>query len=105
MSLNSFAGPLCARSLLPFAERAFLSRFCIEHRSVWINVLTGVEPGSSKLRCGSARVQTDARAQKLLRIDGFAVDAGFIMQMRTGGATGRSDFADHLADLHVLADL
>src|SRR5947207_917065 len=52
-----------------------------------------------------ARAQSDARAQKFLRIDGVAVDAGFVIQMRTGGAAGRADLADHLADLHDIADL
>src|SRR5204863_5083698 len=46
-----------------------------------------------------------ARAQKLLRIDGIAINAGFVVQMRARRATGRADRADHLADLDDLADL
>ena len=53
----------------------------------------------------SARAQSDARAQKFLRVDGVAVDPGFIMQMRPGGAAGRSNGADQLTDLHDVADL
>src|SRR5207248_5761281 len=44
-----------------------------------------------------ARAEPDARAQKLLRVDGIAVDARFVMQMRAGGATGGADGADHLS--------
>src|SRR3954452_20369524 len=51
------------------------------------------------------RTQPDACAQKLLRVDGVAVDPGFIMQMRTRGAAGRADGADHLADPDDIADL
>src|SRR4051794_1717596 len=52
-----------------------------------------------------ARAQPDPCAQKLLRIDCVAVDPGFIMQMRAGGAAGRADRADHLADPDDVADL
>src|SRR5882757_9866062 len=52
-----------------------------------------------------ARAEPDTGAQKLLRIDRVAVDSRFIMQMRTGGAAGGADRADHLADLDEVADL
>src|SRR5947207_2833106 len=51
-----------------------------------------------------ARAEPDARAQKLLRVDGIAVDARFVMQMRAGGATGGADGADHLSDLDDIAN-
>src|ERR1700741_4638379 len=51
------------------------------------------------------RTQPHTGAQELLRIDRFAVDPGLIVQMRTGGAAGRTDRADHLSDLDLLADL
>src|SRR6516225_6649243 len=43
--------------------------------------------------------------QELLWIDRIAVDAGLIVQVRAGGAAGRTDLADHLADLDALSDL
>src|SRR5215475_5803442 len=46
-----------------------------------------------------------ARMQELLRVDGIAVDAGFIVQGRAGRTTGRADLADDLADLDALSDL
>src|SRR5262249_5670054 len=49
--------------------------------------------------------QPHAGAQEALRIDRLAIDAGFVMQMRPGGAAGRSELADHLAEAHGLADL
>src|SRR5262249_1121340 len=52
-----------------------------------------------------ARAQAHAGAEEFLRIDRFAVDAGFIVESRPGRASRRSDFADHLADLPDLADL
>src|ERR1700704_242536 len=64
-----------------------------------------LQPVSCWRQNALARAQPHARAQKLLRIDRFAVGPGFIMQMRAGGAAGRADFADHLADLDGLADL
>jgi hypothetical protein len=49
-------------------------------------------PGDEIVRLGRsrdlARAQPHAGAQKLLRIDSFAVDPGFVMQMRAGGAAG-----------------
>ena len=51
-----------------------------------------------------SRAEPDAGAQELLRVDGFAVDPGFIVQMRAGGAAGGADGADHLADLDDVAD-
>jgi hypothetical protein len=36
----------------------------------------------------STRTQANAGAEEFLRVDGFAVDAGFVMQMRSGRATG-----------------
>src|SRR6478609_9364636 len=52
-----------------------------------------------------SRAEANACAQEFLGIDGFAVDPRFIVQMRSGGAAGRADFTDHLADLHAIADL
>src|ERR1700712_429113 len=52
-----------------------------------------------------ARAEPHAGTQELLRIDRIAVDPGFIMQMRAGGAAGRTDRADHLSDLDDIADL
>src|SRR4051794_13038474 len=49
--------------------------------------------------------EPQARAQEFLRIDRFAIDAGFVVQMRSGRAAGRADPADGLADLDLLADL
>src|SRR5262249_40116751 len=63
---------------------------------------------SSGLRssCESKRpAQPHTRAQKLLRIDGVAIDARLVVQMRSGGAAGRADAADDLADLDALPDL
>src|SRR5437764_848669 len=51
------------------------------------------------------RAEPHAGAQKFLRVDRVAVDPRFIMQMRAGGAAGRADRADHLADLDGVADL
>src|SRR5258706_542303 len=53
----------------------------------------------------SARAQAHAGAQEFLRTDRFAVDPGFVVQMRTGRPAGRSDCADDLADLEQIADL
>src|SRR5215467_5178023 len=52
-----------------------------------------------------ARAQPHAGTQEFLRIDGFAVDPRFIMQMRSGGAAGRANLADHLSDPDGIADL
>src|SRR5690606_14654154 len=49
--------------------------------------------------------ELDAGAQKTLRIDRIAIDAGFVMQMRPGGAAGGADVANGLADADALADL
>src|SRR6185437_4249505 len=53
----------------------------------------------------SARAQPHAGTQKFLRIDGFAVDPGFVVEVRSGRASGRSDRSDHLADPDGIADL
>src|SRR6266702_400941 len=45
-----------------------------------------------------------ARVQKFLRVDRLAVDAGLVMQVRTGRAAGGADLAQHLADRHRLPD-
>src|SRR5262249_36096040 len=44
-------------------------------------------------------------AQKSLRVDRLAIDAGLVVQMRPGGAAGRANLADDLAAVHRLADL
>ena len=49
--------------------------------------------------------QPHPRARKLLRIDRLAVDARFVVQVRTGGAAGRAGLADDLSDAHRLPDL
>src|SRR6266478_2734464 len=38
-----------------------------------------------------------ARVQKFLRVDRLALDAGLVMQVRTGRAAGGADLAQHLA--------
>src|SRR6185437_11194206 len=62
-------------------------------------------PRREPLRALSACAEAYAGAQEFLGIDGFTVDPRFIMQMRSGGAARRADFADHLADLDHVADL
>src|SRR6202041_3947306 len=52
-----------------------------------------------------ARTQPHAGAQEFLRVDRFAVDPGFVMQMRTGRSAGRPDRTDHLSNLDLVADL
>src|SRR5262245_49416638 len=52
---------------------------------------------------GSEAAEPDGGAQEFLRVDRVAVDAGLVVQMRAGGAPGRADLADDLADAHVLA--
>src|SRR6202035_1340311 len=51
-----------------------------------------------------AAEQRGAGFQKFLRIDRFAVDAGLVMQMRAGGASGRGQAGDHLADADALSE-
>src|ERR1700721_41784 len=53
----------------------------------------------------SACGQPHACAQEFLRVDRFAVDPGFVMQMRTGRSAGRPDRTDHLSNLDLVADL
>src|SRR5512135_1926737 len=53
---------------------------------------------------GSNAAEPQARAQELLRIDRFAVDAGLIVQMRAGRTACRANLADDLADADLLAD-
>src|SRR6266403_515293 len=52
----------------------------------------------------SAGAQAHAGAQEFLRVDRFAVDPGFVVQMRTRRSAGRAHGADHLADLDLIAD-
>src|SRR5262249_16821067 len=52
-----------------------------------------------------AGAEPDACAQEFLRIDSIAIDAGFVMQMRTCRAPGGAACADHLADPDDIADL
>src|SRR5438309_7314803 len=52
----------------------------------------------------SHRPELHAGAEEFLRIDGVAVDAGLVVQMRAGRAAGGADLADHLAGPHALAD-
>ena len=42
--------------------------------------------------------EPQAGAQEFLRVDGFAVDARLVVQMRSGRAAGRAEPADLLAD-------
>src|SRR4029077_137605 len=46
-----------------------------------------------------------AGIEKSLRINGFAFDANFIMQMRSGRTAGRAEFADGLAAAYRIADI
>src|SRR3954469_10580234 len=61
-----------------------------------------LRPWAARLLAGT---QPHACPQKFLRIDGVAIDAGFVVQMRTCGAAGRTDGADYLTDFDDLADL
>src|SRR5215510_13248617 len=58
--------------------------------------------GEERIR-GSEAAEPDGGAQEFLRVDRVAVDAGLVVQVRAGGAPGRADLADDLADAHVLA--
>ena len=49
--------------------------------------------------------QPQSGAQEFLRIDGVAVHARLVVQMRPGRAPGRADLADDLAGAHPLPDL
>src|SRR6266850_2071882 len=80
-------------------------------RRAWRNC--DVRRGRIESRCeaesGGAADASDiahpnAGAQKLVRIDRVAVDAGLVMQMGACRASGRAEAADDLADLDVLAD-
>src|SRR5215475_74815 len=55
------------------------------------------------VRSGSEAADPDGGTQEFLRIDRVAVDAGLVVQVRAGGAPGRADLADDLADAHALA--
>ena len=57
------------------------------------------------IRAEYSVAQPQAGAQEFLRVDRFAFDACFVVQMRAGGAAGRADLADGLPDAHLLADL
>ena len=52
-----------------------------------------------------AAAEPHAGAQEFARIDGVAVHARLVVQMRSGRAAGRSDLADDVAGAHPLADL
>src|ERR1700722_1245959 len=54
---------------------------------------------------GLNQPELGAGVQELLRVDRLAVDAGLVMQVRPGGASGRAHAADGLAGLDGLADL
>src|SRR3981081_4219288 len=47
-----------------------------------------VHPGRSAVTAASACTKPHAGPQKFLRVDRFAVDPGFVVQMRTGGSAG-----------------
>src|SRR5215471_17136217 len=53
---------------------------------------------------GSAAEQSFTGVEEFLRIDGFAFDANFIMQMRSGRAPSRAELADNAACAHGVAD-
>src|ERR1700688_4771306 len=46
--------------------------------------------------------EPDAGAQEFLRIDCFAVDPCLVVQVRAGGASGRADLTDSVADAYLL---
>src|SRR4051794_34499613 len=51
-----------------------------------------------------ARAESHPGAQEFLRIDRFAVDPGFVVQMRAGRPAGRAHGADHLSNADLVAD-
>jgi hypothetical protein len=53
---------------------------------------------------GSAGAHPHAGAQKFLGINGFAVYTGLVVEMRAGRSAGRTNGADHLADLDWIAN-
>src|SRR6516162_337196 len=53
---------------------------------------------------GSAAEQSLAGVEEFLRVDGFAFDAHFVMQVRSGRAPGRAELADNAACAHSVAD-
>src|SRR5882724_11833924 len=62
---------------------------------------------AASCRRGSQRkrvAELCAGVQEFLRINGFAFDAGFVVQMRPGGAPGVADAAHDLSDLHRLSE-
>src|SRR5438309_7115293 len=63
-----------------------------------------LRPGHRELGLVSTRAEPDAGAQELLRINRFAVDPGFVVQMRAGRSAGRANGADHLSDFDQIAD-
>src|SRR6266403_4797433 len=66
--------------------------------------VTSAARGRSPLPKISARAQPHAGAQEFLRVDRFAVDPGFVVQMRAGRPAGRAHSADHLTDLDLIAN-
>jgi hypothetical protein len=61
----------------------------------------------AKVPVGAASVQPEflPSPEKAQWIGGIAIDACLIVQMRTGGATGRADAANHGSLLHGFADI
>src|SRR5215207_3696966 len=62
-------------------------------------------PGKSVNATKLAQSEAHAGAQEFLRIDRVAIDACLVVQVWTGGTTGGSNCADHLADANDVADL
>src|SRR5262249_53542239 len=50
------------------------------------------------------RAEPHASAQESLWVDGLAIDAGLVVEVRAGRAAGRSDPANDLANLDLLSD-
>src|SRR5258708_39402050 len=63
------------------------------------------EWSQSRLVPSTARLTAEQRGagfEEFLRIDCFAVDAGLVMQMRAGRASGRAEPTNDLADANAL---